>query len=148
MKISKIMTKKTVAFRENDTLEKVLKTLTSKNITGCPVIDSGNRVTGMVAQTDVIKLINVYAKIHKNRNFIAFVEALVKENKIEMSKLRSLRVRDFCKRNPVLIDHDTEIYDAIRMMDKHDVERLPVVKAQRLVGIVTRKDIIKALEKM
>jgi predicted transcriptional regulator len=148
MKISKIMTRKTIAFRESDTLEKVLKTLTSKNITGCPVVDSSNRVVGMVAQTDVIKLINVYTKIHKNRNFISFVEALVKENKIEMSKLRDMHVRDFCKRNPVLIDHDTEIYDAIRMMDKHDVERLPVVRAQRLVGIVTRKDIIKTLGKM
>jgi predicted transcriptional regulator len=148
MKISKIMTKKTVAFRESDTLEKVLKTLTSKNITGCPVVDSSNRVVGMVAQTDVIKLINVYTKVHKNRNFIAFIETLIKENKIEMSRLRSLKVRDFCKRNPILIDVETEIYDAIRMMDKHDVERLPVVRAKKLVGIVTRKDIIKTLEKM
>ena len=46
----------------------------------------------------------------------------------------------------ISVDHD--IYEATRLMNKHGIDRLPVVDSSQLVGILTKKDIMKFLEKV
>ena len=67
---------------------------------------------------------------------------------MSMKKLKGTKVKDFARKKPITVSHDSDLYDAARVMNMHDIERLPVVQNKKLVGIVTRKDVIKALSKI
>ncbi len=148
MIVRDIMSKKPITLRQTDTLDKVLKILVKNNISGCPVVDAQKRIIGVVGQSDVIKFIDVYGKINRDEDFTSLINSLIGDKKLDIKKLRKMKVRDFLKRNVVTISHDSRLYDAARLMNRYDIERLPVVRSDRLVGIVTRKDVIKALERM
>ena len=45
----------------------------------------------------------------------------------------------------ILIDTEEDIYKAAALMHKHNIDRLPAVKGKKLVGIITKKDIVKFL---
>ncbi len=52
------------------------------------------------------------------------------------------------QRNVITIGAGDDLYKAARLMNKYDIDRLPVLEKNKLVGIVTRKDLINALEKL
>lgn len=148
MKVSHIMTKKTISVKEHDTLDRVIKILSSNNITGCPVVDDSQNIIGIVTQTDVLRYVNVYGKVNKYSKFSSLIQSAITGGKMDISKLKKTKVKDFCRKKVVTISETQNIRDVIRVMDRYDVERLPVVNRKKLVGILTRKDVIKALSDM
>lgn len=149
MKIKRVMTKNTVAVRPDHTIHDLLKILSENNISGCPVVNKNGKLVGIIGQTDVIKLIDVYSKIHKNPKLLPMVIASVSGGKMDsiVSKILSMKVKEFMQKEVVTISHDERILDAAKLMNKHDIDRLPVVENSKLVGIITRADIIKSMEK-
>ncbi|MCX6815988.1 MAG: CBS domain-containing protein [Candidatus Aenigmarchaeota archaeon] len=148
LKVRDVMTKKPITLRQNDTLKDALKVLSKNRITGCPVVDTKNKLVGVVGQTDIIKLVDVYGKINKGKEFTAFISSFIKGKALDIKKIHNIPVKNFCNKKPITIDHDSRLYEAARIMNKHDVERLPVLKDKKLVGIVSRSDIIKTLDKI
>lgn len=55
-----------------------------------------------------------------------------------------MRIRDVMTKNPVTVDGETLILDALKIMKENNIRRLPVVESGRLVGIVTQKDLNEA----
>jgi len=55
-----------------------------------------------------------------------------------------MRIRDVMTKNPVTVDSETLILDALRIMKENSIRRLPVVESGRLVGIITQKDLNEA----
>ena len=146
------MTKRPISIKKTDTLKKALKLMAKNKISGCPVVDSKKNIIGIVSQADVIRLIDVYSKIHVSEDAFDFFYSMMKSKdgalKKEVKKIENKKVKDFMKKKVVTIDADRDFYTAARMLNKHDIDKLPVVKNKKLVGIVSRSDIIKALEKL
>jgi CBS domain-containing protein len=65
-----------------------------------------------------------------------------------IKKVLELSIKDFMKKDVVTIDVNEDIYTAAKIMNKNDIDRLPVTEDEKLVGIVTRWDFIRALEKI
>ncbi|MEM5814216.1 MAG: CBS domain-containing protein [Candidatus Aenigmatarchaeota archaeon] len=155
MRVRKVMRKNVVVLKPADTLRKALATLILHNISGAPVVEKG-RVIGLVTESDIIKTIDAYGpKVHyEHETSFAVIYALLKGRK-EFEAVReevvgseSIKVADFMKREVVTIGPDDDIYTAARLINMHDVKRLPVVnKNGKLVGIIARADIIRALAK-
>jgi acetoin utilization protein AcuB len=55
-----------------------------------------------------------------------------------------MRIRDVMTRNPITVDSETLILEALKIMKENNIRRLPVVESGRLVGIVTQKDLNEA----
>jgi len=55
-----------------------------------------------------------------------------------------MRIRDVMTRDPITVDSDTLILDALRIMREKNIRRLPIVDKGKLVGIVTQKDLNEA----
>ena len=55
-----------------------------------------------------------------------------------------MRIRDVMTKNPITVDSETLILDALKIMKENNIRRLPVVESGRLVGIVTQKDLNEA----
>lgn len=153
MKVSNIMTRKPISLKPGDMLKKVLDVLAENKISGCPVVDEKGQLVGVITQSDILRVIDVHSQIQKSDDIFSLILAVMKSDRYEdlktaLKKVLKLRIKDFMSENVITIYADEDVYKAAKLMNKHDVDRLPVVKNNKLVGIITRWDIIRALEKL
>ncbi len=151
MKVKDVMTKRPVTVKPNDTLGRVVGILSEKRISGLPVVEN-DKLIGVISQTDVIRAVNIYDKINEDDNIFEMILGVLgeKDSKIKSSvkKLMKLKVKDFLHKNPIFIDAEEDLYKSTAMLNRYEVDRLPVVSKGKLVGIISKLDIIRAIKKM
>ncbi|MFQ6009559.1 MAG: CBS domain-containing protein [Candidatus Aenigmatarchaeota archaeon] len=154
MLVRKVMRRKVITVKEEDTLHDVLKKFVKHNISGMPVVRD-KKVVGIVTESDVIRAIDAFLpKIHYDTatGFAVILSALKHGSCFEAARkdiIRTgkLKVKDFMKKKVITIRADDDLGTAARIMTRHKVKRLPVVKNKKLVGIIARADLIRALGK-
>ncbi|EEG76403.1 CBS domain-containing protein [Dethiobacter alkaliphilus] len=149
MKAKEIMTTDLVTIAEDKTLREVIKLMVEQNISGIPVIDETGNLMGIVSESDVIRL---KRKTHMP-DYIQLLEAMLNEAQPEQFSadvIRSLNmpVKDFMTKKVVTVKEDTTLAEITRLMVEHNINRIPVVRKQKLLGIVTRRDAILAMAKL
>ncbi len=115
VQIFDIMSFPVFAVQPDETVESVHAQLRERGHTGAPVMD-GEKLVGVISIRDLVKL--------------------------ERPTQRSAPVKAFMKRDVVTVAPEASISTALRLMVKHDIGRLPVLEEGRLVGIVTRSDLM------
>jgi len=153
MKVSEVMTKEVTTCKSSDPIQGVVKTMSAKDISGIPVVD-GDKVVGIVTEADIMRLL-VVPEPSRTLWLPSPLEVLLEIPVKELLQLRRLQqsVKDVGEQNVGSIMHkdvlsigpDDDIEDAAAAMVRHKVNRLVVLKNGKLVGIVTRDDIIHGL---
>lgn len=150
MRVRDVMTRRLVVAKKSDSLQSILMLLANNNITGCPVVDAEKRVIGMVTQKDILSLLDVRTGINKAEALPLIMAALEGSGfsslRRRMAPLYKKRAEEFMTRRIVAVDENHPLYDAVSLLNKHNISRLPVLRDGRLVGILSRSDIIKALK--
>ena len=153
MKIEDVMEKDVIKFNELDKIVDVAQTFRDNKISGAPVVNEDNEVVGVISEGDIMRLLEVHSpKI----NLILpapldLIELPVRmkyeldEIAEDMQRAGSTVIDQIMTKKVVLISPEASISDAAELMDSNKVNRLPVVKDRKLVGIVTRGDIIGAM---
>lgn len=155
MKVKDIMTKDVITFKPDDTLHKALMVFTKKRISGAPVVE-GDELIGLITELDIIKVLDIYMpRIHFTSvpHFFLVLAGLKSKSKTTELKKKimaasKLRVDSFMTKQPVIIGKDADIMEAARLIDTYKVNRIPVLYENKLVGILTRNDIIKAVARL
>ena len=147
MYIKDIMTKQVITVGEDDTVEKCANLLITHNLSGLPVIDEGGKVKGIVTEGDLIKRVSrmegpaaleVLGGIFYLESPKKFMDGI----KRSMANI----ARDIMTEDVITVSPDKTIEDAATLLVRKNIKRLPVVnKEGNLVGIVSRKDIMKYL---
>ena len=136
MKVSDVMTKDVVTVSPATTLKEVAALLAERNISGVPVVD-GDTIVGVVSEADVL---------YKERgpsSTDGLVDRLFHgDSAEEAAKVAAETAGDAMTTPAVTIEHWETVAGAAGMMLGRGVNRLPVLKQGRLVGIVTRHDLI------
>lgn len=153
MKVRDVMTKKPISIRRNHKLKHALHTMTEHDISGCPVTDSKNNVVGIITKTDILNILDVHGKVHKTRDVLGFVMSAIRSDEFDKLKnpLRNIlekEVHHFMSSSPITIDADDDLYKAAKTISRNKIDKLLVIKNKKLVGIVTKGDIIRALDKL
>ncbi len=117
MLIKEIMNRSVRTITENETVKEAAKKMSEPGI-GCLIVTRDGNLAGIVTERDIIR--KVVAK------------------SLDVSKTK---VRDVMSRNVIMIDPDTDIEDAVDVMMEKKIKKLPVVKDDKLIGIVTATDI-------
>jgi CBS domain-containing protein len=149
MKVKEIMSTDVLTVKKDTTIEEIAHIFAEKNISGMPVLDESNKVIGMVTQKDLL-----YKDVEPR--FPAVVEILggmiflkgVRHYNEELKKLVATKAEDVMTKNVVTIGEDEEVERAAEIMVERDINRIPVTKDGKLVGIVGRADVIKYIAKM
>ena len=148
VKAKDIMSADVITVQKDATIEEIAHILTEKNISGVPVVDDDNSVIGVVTQKDLL-----YKKIEPR--FPPVVEILggliflksVKNYNEELRKLVATKAEEIMTKKVVTVDEDTDIERIAELMVEQDINRIPVVKASKLVGIISRTDVVKYIAK-
>lgn len=109
--VKEVMTTNVVSFHEDTPVEEIALTLTSKRITGGPVIAPDGQVVGIVSETDVFS----------------------KKGKV---------ARDIMSQHVITVSPDTGIDEAAKLLVGERIRRVPVVKRGKMVGLLSRSDVL------
>lgn len=141
-----IMQARVVTVSPTTTVRELAATLAEHKISGVPVVDKQGAVVGMVSEADVILQ---DADFHFPY-YIQFLESIIYLQSMakfeeRFRKTFGTKVSEVMSKEVVEIAPDASVYDAATMMADNKVNRLPVVDDEKLVGIVTRGDIVRAI---
>jgi CBS-domain-containing membrane protein len=143
MKVSEIMTRRVVTATADDTIEEIARLMLRHRVSGLPVIGDGGAVIGMVSEGDLLRR----AEIGTERRRPRWLEFIVGPGRLAEEYVHShaRRVGDIMTAKVVSIAPETPLEDAVALMERHRIKRLPVVKDRQIVGIVSRADLLRAV---
>jgi CBS domain-containing protein len=132
----------------SDSVEKVLQVLREHELPGVPVVNEGGRCVGIITEADLV-LSDEDADLHLPHYFqlfggVVFLESMSRFEE-RLRKAFASTARDMMTEDPVTIGPDATVSEAARLIARERHNRLPVVEHGRLVGVVTRLDVLDAL---
>ena len=141
-----IMTKDVVTVKPDTSIEELSALLVSNEISGAPVVSADGAIVGMVTEND---LISRNKRLHIP-TVVSFLDAAIylessKRFEEEVKRVAATRVGDICNRKPLTITEDATVVDIATIMDEKKVHLLPVVKGGKIVGIVGKRDVVRAV---
>ncbi len=153
MDIGSIMNKKVITLSPNMTIRGAYETFVKNNISGAPVVDSRGRLLGILTVKDILKVIKSRMEdigIYVFPTPFDFMDTIPmeipEENRADFESISNILVEEIMERKVHYVTPNTDIFDALSLLVKKEVSRLPVVdEDKRVVGIVTRSDLLKAI---
>jgi CBS domain-containing protein len=122
------MQKDVKAVRPDASVAEVIASLADAHVSGVPVVDGHGQMLGVISSTDVL--------VH---------EAEADDAKARTTLLESTLAQDIMTPRPLTIDPQADVRDAAREMLYAEVHRLFVVSGNRLVGVISSSDIVRAV---
>jgi CBS domain-containing protein len=154
MKIKDVMNPNIVFCKPDNTIREAAKILKENNVSGAPVLE-GEELVGIISEADLLKLLILPEKggLWLPSPFevieIPIRELLGwEETKKMLSDVGSTKIEEIMTKDVHTISSKASVEEASEHMIRHRINRLPVTEDNRLVGIVTRGDIIQGLAKL
>ncbi len=147
MLVREVMTTDVVTFAPDETVEVATRRLLERDVDGAPVVDAEGQVIGMLSSDD---LLVQETQLHYPTVFSlfgAYLELPSSHRRFEAELRRAIAavVSDVMERDPITCVPDDTLERAATLMHERKVSRLPVIDGDRLVGIVARGDLLRAL---
>jgi len=141
-----IMTKKVITVKPETSIEELSALFVKHGISGAPVIDDAGGLFGVVTEND---LISQNKRLHIP-TVISFLDAAIylessRKFEQELKRMAATKVADICSRKVLTITEDTTVVDIATIMSEKQVHLLPVVRDGKVVGVVGKRDVVKAV---
>lgn len=135
-----LMTAPAVACLEEAFFEEIAEILAERDISGMPVVDREGKVVGVISERDLAHvlggpMVRLAVRSHRHGSFM-------RANDLPRNRRRA---RDVMTTPPVMVGPEEEIEGLARLMRVHQINRVPVVESGRLIGVVTRGDVLGAV---
>lgn len=156
-KVKDFMNRKVITIKPSDSIFDAAKVFSELGISGAPVVYR-KKVVGVISETDIIKFMSMKLSdvmelppkmMQQSLSMLCIGLIRVGREhlglKKEIDRLSRTRVKDVMSKEAVSIGPDANVFDAAAIMQRHDVNRLPVVRKGKLVGLIARADLIRAL---
>jgi CBS domain-containing membrane protein len=137
-----IMTREVYSISSESNISLAADMMAKSKVSGLPVLNNNNELIGIISEKDLIKsvikdappsLMSVIARCLSNKGCLAL-------------SLKKLKVVDLMTAPAIAVYENTPLSEVINLMNKNSINRLPVKeKNNRLIGIITRSDIIRAI---
>jgi CBS domain-containing protein len=146
VKVRDIMEKEVITVNQRATIKEIAQVLLKHKISGAPVVDDAGRLVGMVTESDLL---------HKETNprmpnFVNVLGAIIYYNGVQrydedFKKLMAGQACEIMTAKVITATEDTEIHEVVKLMIENGIKRVPIVEEHRILGIVSRADIIGTL---
>ena len=142
MKVADVMTRQVVTIDKAAPVGRAIRLLLQHRISGLPVVDADGKLEGIVTEGDFLHR----AETGTQRRRPRWVEFLLGPGRLAQEYVHSHGrfVADVMTRKVHTVDEDMPLDDVVRRMEKHRVKRFPVVKDGKVVGIVSRANLLRA----
>ena len=121
MSVTSIMTTNVISVMPNTPIYEALDLLAKHRISGLPVVDEDENVVGILSEKDVLRIL-----IDRKLGLLSIVE-------------------DYMSRNVISFSEEDSAIEICKFFIRNNIRRVPIVRDGRLVGIVSRADIIRLI---
>jgi CBS domain-containing protein len=143
MQVKDIMTRAVVTVKPTTHLTQAIAKLLGNGISGVPVLDEDRKLVGILTEGDLLRRVETSTEPQTSR-FLSFLRSTGSQAE-EFVRTHSRRVRDVMTEDVATIEEEASLEDAVNLMEKKDIKRLPVLRNGLLVGILSRSDLVRAL---
>ena len=143
MQAKDIMFREVVTVTPSDTILHAIRLMLQHKVSGLPVVDANGNLAGIVTEGDFLRRTETQTVRRRPR----WVEFLIGPGPLatEYTRAAGRFVAEVMTPDVVVATAEMELQEVVDLMERHHVKRLPVVSDKRLVGIVTRQDMLRAL---
>jgi CBS-domain-containing membrane protein len=146
MHVHEIMTSPVITVAPDTPLKAVAELLVNNRISAVPVVDEAGKVVGMICEGDLMHR----EETHPEQRHSWWLELFTSEDALahEYVKSHGRKARDVMSRHVLSVDPSSTLGDVATLLDKGGIKRVPVLDGGKLVGIVSRADLVRALVRM
>lgn len=143
-----IMVTDVVSVRPDTSVVDAAKLLIEKNISGVPVVNEHNGLIGIVSDADLIvrdSNLHIPAYLNILGSVIYLENPKILED--EVRKAAAVKVSDLMTTEVITVEEDTSVEEVATLMVEKKINRIPVLKNGKLIGLISRGDVVKSLVK-
>lgn len=143
MKARDIMTARVLAIQEDDLAQHAVEIMADNNISGLPVVNGKGELVGIVTERDLLLIEQKEPPVMKTALYGMWITPLhlIQQD----AEWRGLKVEDVMTRKVVTFGPEDGAMDIAKVMHDKGINRVPIVDGGAIVGIISRRDIIRAL---
>lgn len=144
MRAHQIMTRKVITVKAETPILEAANLMLQHHISGLPVVDNTGRLIGIVSEGDFMRR----SEIGTQGPRIRWLDFLMGAGKsaVDFVREHGRKVSDIMTRDALFTaTEDMPLEELVGLMERQDVKRLPAVRGDALVGMVTRSDLLRAL---
>jgi CBS domain-containing protein len=146
MKVGDIMTREVITVEPDASILEAARLMLQHKISGLPVVNSSKDLVGVVTEGDFLRRRETGTEHHRPR----WLEFIIGPGKLatEYTHESGLKVHEVMTEEVQTVTEDAPLDQAVHLMERYRVKRLPVVRGRRVVGIVTRSNLVRAVVRM
>jgi len=143
MRATDVMSSPVVAASAQITVQHVARMMINHRISGIPIVDGDQKLIGIITEGDLLRRVETGTERQRSR----WSEWFRPNSRLAADYVKShaRQVADIMTRDVVTVDKFATLDEIAELMEKHGIKRVPVVHDGKLVGIVSRADLLKIL---
>jgi CBS domain-containing protein len=143
MRAHQIMTRPVITVTPETTIVEAANTMLQKHISGLPVVDAAGKFAGIISEGDFIRRSEIGTQRKRGR----WLKLILGPGKAATDFVHEhgRKVAEIMTPEPLSITEDTGLEEIVQLMEKNNVKRLPVLRGDKIVGIVTRTNLLQAV---
>ncbi len=143
MRAHQIMTRSVITVTPDDTILAAAKLMLERHVSGLPVVDTAGKLVGTVSEGDFIRRSEIGTQKKRGRwlKFLLGAGEAATDYVHEHGK----KISEVMTRDPITITEDAPLDEIVTLMETNGVKRLPVMSGTKLVGIVSRANLLQAV---
>jgi CBS domain-containing protein len=143
MQAKDLMRQPVVTITPEAPISAAIALMLERRLSGLPVVESDGRLVGIVSEGDLLRRVELGTETRRPR----WLEILRGAGRAAEDFVRShgRKVHEVMTSEPITIDPEASLADIVERMARHGIKRLPVIEKGRVVGMVTRADLLRAL---
>ena len=146
MKASDIMEKSVITVGSDAGVSEAVRVMLQHKISGLPVIDAKGELVGIVTEGDFLRRTETGTEVQRTR----WLQLLAGTGRLADEYVRShgRKVAEVMSADVAAVSEDTELSAIVGIMEKRGIKRVPVVRDRKVVGMVTRADLLRAFARV
>ena len=143
MRAHQIMTRPVVTVTPETTIVEAANIMLQRHVSGLPVLDASGKLVGIISEGDFIRRSEIGTQRKRGR----WLKLLLGPGKAatEFVHEHGGKIAEVMTTEPLTISEDTELEEIVELMEKNNVKRLPVMRGDKIVGIVSRANLLQAV---
>ncbi len=143
MRAHQIMTRPVITVTPETTIVDAANLMLQRHVSGLPVLDEAGKLVGVVSEGDFIRRSEIGTGRKRGR-WLRFILGPGKAASDFVHEHGS-KVSEVMTKSPLTITEDTALAEIVQLMEKNNVKRLPVVRGDKVIGIVSRANLLQAV---